>query len=66
MKGTEMTGDHSDFGCSYLSPEGDRCTFQAGEIDTIAKGEQPQSQPCIPEECLLLGELLLAGDLFSG
>ncbi len=66
MKGKEMTGDQTDFGCSYLSPEGDRCTFQDGETSPEAEGGLTATQPCSPEECLLLGELLLAGDLFSG
>ncbi len=66
MKGKEMTGDHSDFGCSYLSPEGNLCTFHAGETDNAPEGETTHAQPCMPEECMLLGELLLAGDLFSG
>lgn len=61
-----MTGDTSDFGCSYLSAKGDRCTFHDAEIGAGSEGDQAPAQPCIPEECLLLGELLLAGDLFSG
>jgi len=61
-----MTDNVLGFDCSYYSPDGDRCAMHDAQGDSVIEAGQPRDNRCIPDECPLLQDLMLGGDLFSG
>lgn len=61
-----MIKDPQAFGCSYLSPDGEHCLVHEGTEDTGPAEAQERERLCGPDECPLLEDLMLGGDLFSG
>lgn len=64
-----MANDSIGFGCSYFSPDGDRCTIHGPDEDADNTGIdtlRERDNRCTPDDCPLLEDLMLGGDLFSG